>query len=439
MTARYLNTWTTKVILLSWVIVILNLYPTSGLRPFVAANPSGVVPSSIRGGSGPSVSLETYATGFSAPVDIASTGVPGDLRLFIVEKEGIVRVVDESGATLQAPFIDIRSRVESGGSEQGLLGLAFDPNYSLNGSFYVNYTDNQGDTVVSRFRVNPDEPDQGDPGSEYIILEIDQPFGNHNAGDLVFGPDGYLYIPTGDGGSGGDPGNRAQDKGELLGKLLRIDVGGTAVSPGEGEHRSFVPFVSGAGVPYLIPAENPYVDDPDARGEIWALGLRNPWRASFDRDTGDLFLGDVGQGSWEEVDFQPGQSSGGENYGWRCYEGSHPFNTAGCELVSSFEGPIFEYDHDPSDGVWGCAVTGGYVYRGPSYPSLWGVYLFADFCSDLFWSAVPDGEGAWQVDLLGDLGASNPSTFGEDVNGELFVASYGTGTIFQIQTEAQGP
>lgn len=355
-----------------------------------------------------------FATGLNAPVKLTNAG---DNRLFVVEQSGIIRIVQPDGTVVATPFLDITSRVIAGG-ERGLLGLAFEPGNPT--IFYVNYTrkstNNQqnGDTIIARYRVTGNNPDVADPNSEEIILTVDQPYENHNAGDLAFGPDGYLYVPLGDGGSGGDPENRAQNLDQLLGKLLRINVTGVTT--------------------YTIPTDNPYANDNNSRtrAEIWALGFRNPWRFSFDRQTHDIYLADVGQGTYEEIDFQPAASTGKENYGWDCREGAHPYDinqqSPLCNPNSSYVDPIFEYTH--SDG---CSVTGGYVYRGAAYPALTGRYLLADYCSGKFWSLLRDGQGQWAATLHGKL-MDNPSSFGEDNNGELYVASLSDGIIYRITT-----
>ncbi len=348
-----------------------------------------------------SISLTPFASGLDEPVDIANAG---DDRLFVVERSGTIRVVQSDGAVLATPFLDISAEVGDGYVEQGLLGLAFHPDYAANGYFYVNYTDNNGDTHIARFSVDPGDPNLADPLSEQTVLTVTQPYDNHNGGDLNFGPDGYLYIALGDGGSGGDPDDRAQDLGDLLGKLLRIDVTGVTT--------------------YTIPASNPYTQTVGARGEIWDPGLRNPWRFSFDRATGDMYIGDVGQDAWEEIDMEPAGSAGARNYGWRCYEGRHPYNTTGCTSIYIF--PIHEYGHNA-----GRAVTGGFVYRGNQFPEMAGHYVFADYVFGVFWDLFPDGGGGWQVTDHGFL-LSNPSTFGESASGELYVAGQYTGIVYQV-------
>ena len=331
----------------------------------------------------------------------------GDSRLFITEQSGRI-VIHDGTSMLPIPFLDIRSIVGDNENEQGLLSVAFHPNYSSNGYFFVDYTDLNGDTVVARYSVSPADPNRADPNSARIILEIDQPYGNHNGGQLQFGPDGYLYIGMGDGGAGGDPQNRAQNLGSLLGKMLRIDV-----DREEGSRR------------YGIPSSNPFVGDYVARDEIWALGLRNPWRFTFDRLTGDMFIGDVGQGEIEEIDFQPASSSGGENYGWRRMEGTRCYNPSSNCNPGNLVLPILEYDHSH-----GCSVTAGYRYRGSRYAQLYGYFLYGDYCGGQIWGARPNQTGGWTNELL-LMSNITISTFGEDVNGELYVAHHG-GAIYRI-------
>jgi len=350
----------------------------------------------------PAVALQPVVSGFSSPVSIAHAG---DSRLFVVEQAGTIRIYDGT-RILPAPFLDIRSLVRSGG-EQGLLGLAFHPRYQENGFFYVNYTDVRGDTMIARYRVSATDPDRADPGSGQQVLTVDQPFTNHNGGQLQFGPDRYLYIGLGDGGSGDDPGNRAQNPGELLGKILRIDVD--------------------ASVPYSVPPSNPFVSRSGARPEIWAAGLRNPWRFSFDRLTGDLWIADVGQGSFEEIDFQPAMSIGGENYGWRRMEGTHCHIPSSSCNDGSLVLPVIEYGH----GGGACSVTGGYVYRGTRSPRLNGTYFYGDYCTGAIFGAVRDATGGLTSRRLIDSGF-NVSTFGEDAAGEVYVANYRNGFLFRI-------
>ena len=355
----------------------------------------------------PEITTELVATGVPNVTSITHAG-DGSGRLFMTQQAGQIVIFDGS-QVLPQPFLDIDPLVSSSG-ERGLLSVAFHPNYSANGFFYVNYTDTGGDTVVARYSVSGDV-NVADPGSASIILTVEQPFANHNGGQLQFGPDGLLYIAMGDGGSGGDPQNNAQNLEILLGKMLAIDVDG--------------------GVPYAIPPGNPFVGTPGARGEIWAYGLRNPWRFSFDRLTGDMFIADVGQTQWEEVNFQPADSAGGENYGWRLMEGNHCFNPPTNCNDGSLTLPVAEYSHS----LGRCSVTGGYRYRGSANPELAGVYFFADFCTGQIWGMEDDGVGGWVVTELLDT-AFAISTFGEDESGELYFAHLSPvdGAIYRIKS-----
>ena len=355
------------------------------------------------------ISFVEVTSGLNDPVAITHAG-DGSGRLFITEQVGRIRIYDGS-RLLAAPFLNISGRVRSGG-ERGLLSAAFHPDYAANGEFFVNYTDRQGDTVVSRFRVTGD-PNVADPNSEQVLLNVAQPFGNHNGGQLQFGPDGYLYIGMGDGGSGGDPGNRAQDLSTVLGKILRIDVDSAN----------------------MIPPSNPFVGTPGARGEIWAYGVRNPWRFTFDRATGDMFIGDVGQGRREEISFQPSDSSGGANYGWRRMEGSLCFSPGTDCNDGSLVLPILEFGN-PGRPL-GASITGGYRYRGRRFERLQGVYFYADFTSGSFYVAT-ETNGVWTAQGP----RSTPhgfSTFGEDEAGELYFADYFTGTIYRIEAPVDAP
>jgi len=343
-------------------------------------------------------------SGLRRPLDLAELP-DGSGRLVVLEQPGTIQVI-ENGGLQGEPFLDIQDRVGSQGNEQGLLGIAFHPNYAENGYFYLNYTDRQGNTVIARYQAAVGEPPaRADSASEKVLLAVDQPYRNHNGGQLAFGPDGYLYIGLGDGGSGGDPHGNAQSLDTLLGKLLRIDVDG--------------------GDPYGIPADNPFVNG-GGRPEIWVYGLRNPWRFSFDRGTGDLYIADVGQSQWEEINFLPAGSPGGANFGWNYLEGSHPYQgnpPADVQLIN----PVFEYDHG-----FGCSVTGGFVYRGQNLPEFHGVYIFADYCSGLFWGLLRGPDGFWQSEELFSLGL-NVSSFGEDAAGEIYMVEQSNGAVYRLQ------
>lgn len=351
------------------------------------------------------ISLSLHTTGLIRPVSMAHSG---DDRMFVVEKRGTIRILDTDGNILPEFFLDIRSRVDDNRSEEGLLGLVFHPQYADNGFFYVNYT-SPGNTIVARYSVNPNDPNDALEESELILITQSQPYDNHNAGDIQFGPDGYLYIGMGDGGDGGDPQNRSQNLQTLLGKMLRIDVDNGPI--------------------YQIPADNPWVDDEDVLPEIWSYGLRNPWRFSFDRMTGDMYIADVGQNRWEEINFQAAGSYGGQNYGWRCYEANAVFNFSQCQDVTDLVFPIHAYNQEDQDE---CSVTGGYVYRGQN-PDFQGRYLYCDFCSGQFWWLSRNATPEWQNVPAGRFKEFEYSCFGEDVNGELYVAALFEGRIYKIE------
>ncbi|MEX2556557.1 MAG: PQQ-dependent sugar dehydrogenase [Actinomycetota bacterium] len=347
------------------------------------------------------IRLQRLVSGLSSPVFVTHAG-DGSGLLYVVEQTGRIRVFERSGKA-RGTFLDIAGRVQSGG-ERGLLGLAFHPEYESNGRFFVYYSDNAGDNVVSEFRRR--SATAADTGSERALLRMDDPFSNHNGGWLSFGPDGFLYIATGDGGSAGDPQENGQSLRTLLGKILRVDVNG--------------------GSPYAIPPANPFVEREGARKEIWAYGLRNPWRNSFDRATGDLWIGDVGQNSREEVNVQKGSSEGGGNYGWNIMEGNSCFRSSSCNR-SGLIRPVVEYP--TADG---CAVTGGYVYRGAAFPTLVGAYFFADYCNGRIFAldaARATREAVSERRVL-DTEISI-SSFGEDENGELYVIGHG-GTVHRL-------
>ncbi len=346
------------------------------------------------------------ATGVARPTDIKNAG---DDRLFLLDQTGKIRIIDANGVIRPTPFLNITSIVKSSGNEQGLLGLAFDPNYKTNGYFYLDYTSytGTGNTHLSRFSVSPTNPDSALASSEQLLLNIWDPYSNHNGGHLTFGPDGYLYAGYGDGGSGGDPENRSQNLDSLWGKMLRLDV-------------------SGGGPAYAIPPTNPFVGIA-GRDEIWAYGLRNPWRWSFDSWTGDLWIGDVGQNAVEEVDFQPASSRGGENYGWRCYEGNTAYNTVGCLPQSSYVPPVFTDIHSTGN----CSITGGYIYRGAKYSNLFGKYFFVDYCQSNIRYIERDSVGAFIQTNLGTLRGNSFTTFGVDKWGEIYLASQND-TVYKL-------
>ncbi len=385
---------------------------------FAAAFLLAIAFSPVADGQTP-LTTELVASGFDDPLYLTSP--PDDLdRLFVVEQRGKIWIVKD-GVTLGAPFIDLSQKVSASGYEQGLLGLSFHPDYRDNGFFYVNYTRaSDSATVVERYTVSAANPDLADPASGVVVLgPINQPYNNHNGGCIQFGPDGKLYVGMGDGGSAGDPNCYAQKGNTLLGKLLRINDDGS------------------------IPADNPFVGDPDVLDPIWALGLRNPWRFSFDRGTGDLFIADVGQSQREEVDFQPASSAGGENYGWKVMEGSLCFGSGNCPPGTppcndpSLTLPIHEYDH--SSGK--CSITGGYVYRGCAIPDLRGAYFFADYCSAQIWSFRTDGVTVFDLqDRTGELAPGGGrsidlvTSFGEDADGELYIIDQG-GEIFKVKAD----
>lgn len=341
-------------------------------------------------------------SGLELPVDIQNAGDESG-RLFVVEKRGRILIL-QNDQLLPAPFLDIENEVGSQGDEQGLLGLAFHPNYSSTGLFFVNYTDVNGNTVIARFHVSADDQNRADPASEVDLLHVDQPYTNHNGGGLAFGPDGYLYIGLGDGGSGGDPLGNGQNLQTLLGKLLRIDV----------DH----------GEPYAIPADNPFAGG-GGLPEIWVYGLRNPWRFSFDRLTGELYIADVGQNDWEEIDFVPAGDPGGLNFGWNYYEGNHSYRGQP-PADATLTAPVAEYSH-----AWGCSVTGCYVYRGSALPEWQGVYFYGDYCSGAIWGLIHAGESARQTEILFATSAQI-ATFGVDEAGEVYLIDYAPGMLLRL-------
>ena len=377
--------------------------------------------------------LQFVANGFTRPVTLRSPR-DGSHRMFVVQQPGVIKIIDLTNNTvLSTPFLDIQSKVDDAGNEQGLLGLAFHPDFANNGTFYVDYTRDPGAgnvrTVIERYQVSKGNPDVADPTSAVTLLEIEQPFSNHNGGDIDFGPDGYLYIGMGDGGSGNDPFDNAQHLTSLLGKMLRIDVDHPTPGTGAGDYCGINP--NGA---YSVPATNPWAGGSGDCDEIWARGVRNPWRWSFDRQTGDLLIGDVGQGPSnprEEIDFQPASSTGGENYGWSCMEGFQTPNYNPCE-PGPLTPPIYDYDHSV-----GNAITGGFRYRGADIPGLQGIYLFSDSGSGRIWFATETSPGVWSVSLWENSGRSIV-TFGEDDDGELYLADLFPGEVDKFVSPSSG-
>lgn len=387
---------------------------------FVALSAVGLMTAPAFSG-GTTLTTERKITGLARPVQVVAP--PGDTdRIFIVEQRsgstGRIRIFDlGTNQLLSTPFLSV---TVSTSSEQGLLGLAFHPDYANNRHFFINYTNSSGDTVIARYEAYASNPNLANPSSASTVMTIDQPYSNHNGGWLAFGPnDGLLYIGTGDGGSGGDPGNRAQDiTNQLNGKMLRINVD---------------------SLPYTIPSSNPFVG-VSGDDEIWSYGLRNPWRCAFDSQTGDLYMADVGQSSREEVSVEPAESPGGVNYGWRCYEGNSTYNTSGCPSSSTMVFPVHQYVYGGSP--YKCSITGGHVYRGSAIPDLQGTYFFGDYCSNQIWSFRWDGDDSITdfeertSELAPNAGSiGSISGFGEDGNGEIYICDLG-GEVFKIMAEA---
>ena len=359
--------------------------------------------------------LTWIADGFDRPLFVTHAG-DGSGRLFVVEQTGRIRILQD-GKILEEPFLDVSDvadwqhsmREGDRYTESGLLGLAFHPNYAENGYFFIDYTDREGDSALARYRVSAADPDRADAASGQVILSVDQPHRYHNGGMLAFGPDGYLYLGLGDGGGMvGDPWNNGQRRDTLLGSILRLNVGVSKVAD------------------YSVPPDNPFVGDDSARPEIWAYGLRNPWRFSFDRVTGDLWIGDVGDADWEEINYQPANSPGGENYGWNAYESLTRYDEEKELPLEETALPAFVYSHNE-----GKAITAGYVYRGDAIADLYGVFLFGDFASGRIWTIYRREDGGWQVNQYTST-EHFISSFGEDEAGELYVVDYFDGSIWQF-------
>ena len=356
------------------------------------------------------------SSGFSQSLDVINAA-DGTNRLFVVERTGKVRIVS-NGVLLPGSFIDIHDSLPPG-SENGLLSMAFHPNYVNNGYFFIYYLNTNFDVRITRFKAAV--PTSNNPVNQttgVVLMTIPENNSYHNGGKLLFGPDGNLYFGTGDGSPGGDPNNQAQNGNLLVGKMIRINVDNFTTPPY-----------------YSIPADNPYVNNPSVRDEIFAIGMRNPWRWSFDRLTHDVWIADVGEAAWEEVNFRPFATSGGINYGWRCYEGNHDFVTAGCQPQSSYVSPIFEYPHNTATGGW--AVTGGHVYRGTEYEALYGYYICSDYVTGNTWLIKPNGSGGWNISMQSSLPTSIVG-FGESENGALYAVTL-TGTLYKVTTNSGAP
>jgi glucose/arabinose dehydrogenase len=381
-------------------------FPSVALSLVALAAVAAAIPGMVIGAT--PITLDHIVSGLSSPTQVTNAG-DGTNRLFVVEQRGTVRVV-QGGALLPGSFMDIRSKVEFGG-ERGLLGLAFDPGFKTNHRLFVYYTRKGGDVVVSRFTTNAARTDVIESTARPLLLIEHSSRSNHNGGALAFAPNGYLYVGVGDGGGSGDPANNAQRKSTLLGKILRINVNGTG---------------SGPFGHYSVPRSNPFSGSKPGLGEIWAYGVRNPWRISFDRATGTLWIGDVGQNKYEEVDRERWGSAGGRNYGWDAMEGLHCYTASKCPLAGDTL-PNMEYSH----GGGNCSITGGYVYRGPSQTALVGSYVFADWCSGRIWTIPHNGISVNQAETLRAVTQHNITSFGESENGELYVVT-SAGGLYQV-------
>ena len=407
----------TKVAKISNIVLSISLLLT---LMFFMRNTVSVMAASIP----QTVNFNLIVSGLTKPVFITNAG-DGSNRLFIVQQSGQIRIF-KNGSLLSTPFLNISGLVSNFtgvNGEQGLLSLAFDPNYSNNGDFYIAYTTSTNDptfpytTTLARYHVSSVNSDLADTGSGVVLLSIPKKYTNHNGGMIAFGPDGYLYLSVGDGGSGGDPDSNAQNLQTMLGKLLRLDVHSTPP----------------IGQTYVIPPTNPFYasNEANVKKEIWAYGLRNPWRFSFDSWTGDMYIGDVGQNREEEIDFQPTSSAGGQNYGWSILEGNLCYNpSSNCIAPSNYVSPVATYDHGNNDS-YGCSITGGYVYRGSQFPSLQGVYFYGDYCSGKLLGLIRNPNNTWTSSLIAST-SYWISSFGEDEQNELYLADYAGGTVYQL-------
>ncbi len=392
------------IILFILVVASLIMFRLMGRDKNNRPAPKNTAQSTTQQKPDPSIKLTQFAIGLTSPTGIVSTKQADDKRLFVLDRSGQIRIIDEKGQVSSQPFLDISGKVLAQG-EMGLLGLAFSPYYAKDGYFFVNYVNKSQETVVARFKVSSDT-NKADPASETEVLRFKQPYVNHKGGDLLFGADGYLYIAVGDGGSAGDPENRAQNLDVFFGKILRIDV---------------------RTLPYKVPPSNPFANQANKKGEIWDYGLRNPWRISFDSGTNDFYIADVGQDKMEEINVEKAGNKGGNNYGWRCWEGQLEYNQATCGPKTNYIFPSITYDHADKK----CSLTGGYVYRGQKYPNMSGRYFYGDFCTgDVFWSEKTTGNWSSKLALKSP---SQISTFGEDNKGELYLADFKTGTIYHIE------
>lgn len=383
----------------------------------------------------PTVQLDPVVSGINKPVHVTHAG-DGSNRIFVTEQSGQIKIIHNNQVT--GTFLNITDRVRSpdsspaGGFEEGLLSMAFPPGYGTSRDyFYVYYTNRDGNNQLSRFYLGVNAG-SADPDSEEPILLFNHPtHENHNGGQIAFGPDGYLYIGTGDGGGGGDPFNNAQNPNSLLGKILRIDVEMGPVEPITSEFPTYLPIMmqdtSSVGMTYRIPPDNPFVSLANHRPEIWAIGLRNPWRFSFDRDNQDLYIGDVGQDLHEEIDYQPAGSAGGQNYGWDILEGNACYGSPTCN-TTGLTPPIHTYPN-PSPGC--ASVTGGYVYRGTSSPGMTGIYFFGDYCSGNIWGLQRENN-AWVWQLITDVPNGQLSSIGEDESGELYLTYLNSGAVYRM-------